>query len=203
VSVDDAPGRWQAYYRKWPTVTREHLDPDLLDLVPALRRYAPPAQVFDKGVYSAFAAPGLLPYLEQYQINTLIVSGSETDVCVLASVLAAIDRGYRVIVVRDGVCSSSDATHDALIALYTKRFDVQLELMSRQRFWHPCRYRGREGVAAFGCGRAAPFSVNHGLERPVACSPAYVALARGAALFWFCLARTLVSSAPNRTICAE
>jgi len=57
------------------------------------------------------------------------VSGSETDVCVLASVLAAIDRGYRVIVVRDGVCSSSDATHDALIALYTKRFDVQLELV--------------------------------------------------------------------------
>ena len=129
VSVDDAPGRWQAYYRKWPMVTREHLDPNLLDLVPALRRYAPPAQVFDKSVYSAFAAPGLLPYLEQHQINTLIVSGSETDVCVLASVLAAIDRGYRVIVVRDGVCSSSDATHDALIELYTKRFDVQLELV--------------------------------------------------------------------------
>ena len=42
-------------------VTREHLDPNLLDLVPALRRYAPPAQVFDKSVYSAFAAPGLLP----------------------------------------------------------------------------------------------------------------------------------------------
>ena len=61
VSVDDAPGRWQAYYRKWPMVTREHLDPNLLDLVPALRRYAPPAQVFDKSVYSAFAAPGLLP----------------------------------------------------------------------------------------------------------------------------------------------
>ena len=63
VSVDDAPGRWQAYYRKWPMVTREHLDPNLLDLVPALRRYAPPAQVFDKSVYSAFAAPGLLPEL--------------------------------------------------------------------------------------------------------------------------------------------
>jgi nicotinamidase-related amidase len=130
VSVDDAPGRWQAYYRKWPMVTREHLDADLLDLVPALRRYAPPAQVFDKSVYSAFAAAGLLPYLEQHDINTLIVSGSETDVCVLASVLAAIDRGYRVIVVRDGICSSSDATHDALIELYTKRFDVQLELVS-------------------------------------------------------------------------
>jgi nicotinamidase-related amidase len=124
----DAPGRWQAYYRKWAMVTREHLDPALLDLLPALRRYAPPAQVFDKVVYSAFAAPALLPFLRERAVDTLIVSGSETDVCVLASVLAAIDWGYRVIVARDGVCSSSDTTHDALLTLYARRFDVQLEL---------------------------------------------------------------------------
>ena len=32
--------------------------------------------------------------------DTLIVTGSETDVCVLATVLAAIDCGIRVVVVR-------------------------------------------------------------------------------------------------------
>ena len=37
-----------------------------------------------------------------------IVSGSETDVCVLATVLDAVDMGYRVIIARDAVCSSSD-----------------------------------------------------------------------------------------------
>jgi nicotinamidase-related amidase len=31
----------------------------------------------------------------------LTVTGSETDVCVLATVLDAVDLGYRVIVVRD------------------------------------------------------------------------------------------------------
>ena len=39
-------------------------------------------------------------------------SGSETDVCVLATVLDAVDIGYRVIVVRDAICSSSDEGHD-------------------------------------------------------------------------------------------
>ena len=48
--------------------------------------------------------------------------------CVLASVLAAIDCGFRVVVVRDGICSSADETHDALLTLYSNRFDVQLEL---------------------------------------------------------------------------
>ena len=32
-----------------------------------------------------------------------IVSGSETDVCVLATVLDAVDMGYRVIIARDAV----------------------------------------------------------------------------------------------------
>ena len=51
----------------------------------------------------------------------MIVTGSETDVCVLATVLGAVDLGYRVIVVRDAVCSSSDEGHDALMTLYHQR----------------------------------------------------------------------------------
>jgi nicotinamidase-related amidase len=45
----------------------------------------------------------------------------------LSSVLAAVDYGYRVIIAEDAVCSSSDEGHDALIALFNQRFDVQLE----------------------------------------------------------------------------
>jgi nicotinamidase-related amidase len=126
--AEAAPGRWRAYYDKWPMVTQERIDPALLDILPELRRHAPPAHVVDKAGYSAFGAPALLPLLQQHHVDTLIATGSETDVCVLASVLAAIDLGYRVIVARDAVCSSSDAEHDALIELYARRFDVQLEL---------------------------------------------------------------------------
>jgi nicotinamidase-related amidase len=48
-------------------------------------------------------------------------------VCVLSSILAAVDHGYRVIVAGDAVCSSSDESHDALIDLFNRRFDVQIE----------------------------------------------------------------------------
>ena len=64
---------------------------------------------------SAFGNPQLHQHLRECQIDTLIVSGSETDVCVLSSILAAADYGYRVIIAEDAVCSSSDEGHEALI----------------------------------------------------------------------------------------
>jgi nicotinamidase-related amidase len=121
--AEDMHGQWKAYYTKWREVTRARLDPALIELMPSLKRFVPPAAVIDKMVYSAFSAPEL----KADHLDTLIVPGSETDVCVLASVLGAVDRGYRVIVVRDAVCSSSDKAHDALLDLYHKRFGVQIE----------------------------------------------------------------------------
>jgi nicotinamidase-related amidase len=127
-SPGEAHGMWQAYYRKWPNVTRAALDPALLRLVAELERFVPPASVIDKPVYSAFATGRLSAFLREKAIDTLIVTGSETDVCVLSTVLAAVDLGYRTILVKDGLCSSSDDTHDALLGLYARRFDVQIEL---------------------------------------------------------------------------
>jgi nicotinamidase-related amidase len=127
-SAEDMPGRWREYYSKWSSVTRERLDSRLLKLMPELERHAPPAPVFDKFVYSAFASPELRKFLRRGSIDTLIVSGSETDVCVLSSILAAIDHGYRIVMARDAVCSSSDASHDAIIDLFHRRFDVQVEV---------------------------------------------------------------------------
>jgi nicotinamidase-related amidase len=57
----------------------------------------------------------------------LIVTGSETDVCVLSTILGAVDHGFRVIVVRDGICSSSDEGHEALLRVYHQRFTFQIE----------------------------------------------------------------------------
>ena len=45
----------------------------------------------------------------------------------LATVLGAVDMGYRVILVRDAVCSSSDEGHDMLMRLYQNRFSEQIE----------------------------------------------------------------------------
>jgi nicotinamidase-related amidase len=125
---DDMPGTWQRYYTKWKEATREHLDPTLLELLPPLAKLCPPATVIDKSRYSAFAEPNLLAHLQAREADGLIVTGSETDVCVLATVLGAVDIGFRVILVRDAVCSSSDAGHDALMQLYHQRYTEQIEV---------------------------------------------------------------------------
>jgi nicotinamidase-related amidase len=123
----DMPGTWQRYFHRWEEMTLERIDPRLLDLVPILLRRVPPAVVIDKHVYSAFFEPGLLQLLRKRRVDTLVITGAETDVCVLATVLGAVDFGYRVILATDALCSSSDTTHDALLTLYSARFSYQVE----------------------------------------------------------------------------
>jgi nicotinamidase-related amidase len=125
---DDLPGMWQRYYTRWKEATREQLDPALLELLPQLARLCPPATVINKTRYSAFAEPELFSHLQAREADGLVVTGSETDVCVLATVLGAVDLGYRVILVRDAVCSSSDEGHDALMQIYHRRYTEQIEV---------------------------------------------------------------------------
>lgn len=138
-SAHDRPGRWQRYFTRWSLATRGRLPQGALDLVAPLARFVPPASILDKPAYSAFAGSGLAAMLLQKEISAVIITGSETDVCVLSSVLSAVDHGFRVIVAEDGLCSSSDAGHDALMTLYRTRFTEQIELMTIEEvcgLWH-------------------------------------------------------------------
>jgi len=128
VRATDMPGMLQSYYTRWRDATREHLDPALLELLPPLAKLCPPATVIDKTRYSAFIGSQLVEHLRAREADGLIVTGSETDVCVLATVLGAVDLGYRISVVRDAVCSSSDEGHDALMTLYHQRYTEQIEV---------------------------------------------------------------------------
>jgi nicotinamidase-related amidase len=65
--------------------------------------------------------------LQRRGIDTLVITGGETDVCVLGTVLGAVDRGYRVVVATDALCSSSDQTHDASLSVYRNRYGQQVE----------------------------------------------------------------------------
>jgi nicotinamidase-related amidase len=101
-------------------------------LVPPLATLAPPAEVIDKRAYSPFSEPQLSDLLRRRRGDSLLITGAETDVCVLAPVLDAADLGYRVVLATDALCSSSDATHDALLALYRNRFSQQIETASSE-----------------------------------------------------------------------
>lgn len=124
------PGQWQRYYQRWRAATRQHLQPDQLDLVPELARFVPPAQIIDKPAYSAFYLSGLDVFLRDRGVRSLVVTGAETDVCVLSTVLDAVDRGFRVVIVEDALCSSSDTGHEALMTMYRTRMQEQIELIS-------------------------------------------------------------------------
>jgi nicotinamidase-related amidase len=130
--AEDMPGRWRRYYTKWDRATRAKLAPAQLDLVAALAEFAPPGTVIDKPAYSAFAGSSLVRFLEQKRVGTLVITGSETDACVLSTVLDAVDRGFRVVIVEDALCSSFDAGHDALMTLYRNRFAEQIEVMNTE-----------------------------------------------------------------------
>ncbi|WP_208110861.1 cysteine hydrolase family protein [Aquamicrobium defluvii] len=128
----EAPGTWARYYERWAEITLANIDPDLVELMPTLARFVPPAKVLDKHVYSPWTEGRLDALLNGSGIDTLIITGGETDVCVLATVLGAIDRGFRTVLVTDAICSSADATHDALMELYRSRFSEQVEAVAME-----------------------------------------------------------------------
>lgn len=128
-SANEAPGTWKRYYDRWASMTLEHLDPELVNLVPDLVRFVPPARLEDKPLLSPWTG-SLHERLRASRVDTLIISGAETEVCVLAAVMGAIDRGYRVILVSDAVCSGADTTHDAMLEIYSSRFGMQVETVT-------------------------------------------------------------------------
>jgi nicotinamidase-related amidase len=125
-------GTWRRYYERWESMTLERLDPHLVDLVPELAALAPPAEIVDKHVYSPWYETDLDDRLRARGIDTLIVTGAETDVCVLGTVLGAVDRGYRIVLPTDALCSSTDHTHDALMTLYRDRYGQQVETVDTE-----------------------------------------------------------------------
>jgi len=127
---EQRPGRWVPYFIRWAEVTGERCDPTLVELLPELQAYVPPAVVIDKPAYSPFEQSRLDETLRARQIDTLVITGTETEQCILAGVLAAVDRGLRTIVVYDAVCSSSDVSHDAVLDMFARRFSHQIEVAS-------------------------------------------------------------------------
>lgn len=130
----DAVGMWRVYYEKWRMMTGEHLPHEMYHLLPELAAFTPPAAVFDKRTYSPWIDGRLHTYLKGLDVDTLAITGGETDVCVLATALGAIDLGYRAIILTDAVCSGTDETHDASLKLLESRFTAQMDAISTEAF---------------------------------------------------------------------
>ncbi len=131
-NAEEAKGRWKDYYRRWSSVTLDELDVGMLDLVAPLAAIAGPGSIVDKETYSIFGSPAFAERLQGSDIDTLIFSGVETDVCVYASVLDAVDAGYRVILAKDALASGDMKAHAMVIDILAARLTEQIEILSTE-----------------------------------------------------------------------
>jgi nicotinamidase-related amidase len=125
-------GMWKKYYERWSCMTIEEAGKEMFELVSTLARFIPPAQQVDKHVYGPWLETDLHRRLQERGVHTLVISGGETDICVLATVLGAVDLGYRVILAADALCSAEDSTHNSMMHVYNARFSVQIEVKSTE-----------------------------------------------------------------------
>lgn len=124
-SAEAAEGSWAALYRRWPGATLSAgaemgILPSLLPLVSS------DVSVFDKPTYSAFHNPAFAATLKARQADTLVMSGVETDVCVLATLMDAVDRGYFVVLAEDALTSSDLDGHRHILDVIPRRLQSQV-----------------------------------------------------------------------------
>lgn len=135
-----ARGSWRRYYRHWHAVTRDELGADALDLYPDLAPYAAGCRVFDKATHDAFDDAAFAGHVETLEPSALVLSGVETDVCVLATAMSAVDLGYRTVIAVDAVTSSVAESHRACLDHVYPRYDQQIELATVEEIlaaWSP------------------------------------------------------------------
>jgi nicotinamidase-related amidase len=127
-AAKELPGQWQVFYEHWREFTGAELEPGKEALIDELRSLPDASETTDKFTYSAFSVPAFDERLRALGADTLLFTGVETDVCVLATLLGAVDRGYRVVAVEDAMTSSSDAGHSATLRNVLTRLDKQVDI---------------------------------------------------------------------------
>jgi nicotinamidase-related amidase len=136
----DGHGSWRRLYQRWHSMTIEKLGSENVELVPELKRFQDRSRIVDRATYSPWTSRKLRMELQQQSTLTVVISGVEVDMCVLAAVLGAIDRGYRTILLTDAIHSSAPSSQDAVLSLLQSRFSEQLELASTKRFLDKISY---------------------------------------------------------------
>lgn len=94
-------------------LVRGEVGHDFVDALRPLEREI----VIDKPGYSAFSHTALQQVLTRRGIETLIITGITTEVCVSSTLRTAVDLGYRCITVSDACASGDPALHKAALTM--------------------------------------------------------------------------------------
>jgi nicotinamidase-related amidase len=125
-----ANGAWRKYYERWPGATLDGGGADYVDLLPEHRTLAGKAGIFEKSTFSAFGNAQFGVALQAAGIDTLILSGVETDVCVWATASDAVDLGFFVVLARDALTSGIPEAHQAILDVIAPHFAPQVSVMN-------------------------------------------------------------------------
>lgn len=85
-------------------------------------------KIFDKRYNSAFKNTGLKEYLQENSITTLILAGLQTEYCIDASIKAAFEYGFQLIIPQNGFSTidretmSAQAINDFFYDIWNNRF---------------------------------------------------------------------------------
>ncbi len=82
--------------------------------------------VLPKRFYSSFQETGLDPLLRQFGVDTLVLTGQHTNICVRHTTADAFFRGYQVIVPREAVEAISDEGHQSGLRYLEAMYKVDL-----------------------------------------------------------------------------
>src|SRR6266566_4502096 len=82
--------------------------------------------VLPKRFYSSFHETGLDPLLRQFAVDTLVLAGQHTNLCVRHTTADAFFRGYQVIVPPDAVESLSEEDHQSGLRYLDAMYKVDL-----------------------------------------------------------------------------
>lgn len=66
---------------------------------------------FTKTDHSCFSSPAFIQYLQTNKINTLLLAGFLAEYCVKQTALDALAKGYKVVMVEDGIATGDDVIH--------------------------------------------------------------------------------------------
>ena len=76
--------------------------------------------LLDKNTSSAFHSTGIDLHLRNMKIETLVIAGIASDMCVFTTALDAADRGFHVIIAEDA-CTTIDAgSHEAAMLMFRR-----------------------------------------------------------------------------------
>ena len=124
--ADGGHGAWKRFYENWKELDE---DPTNWDLMPELA--GRPGIHVAKSTYSVLRRARAARRARSR--GELVLCGVETDCCVLATALEAIDHGVPVTVVEDAVASPSAAGHEGALALFRRLDDDQVKVTTAAR----------------------------------------------------------------------